>query len=56
MSTTTIATLKTTSINLLKVALLTAMLGALATALPANLTRIDSSAARVEAGTVSGQV
>lgn len=44
MSTTTIATLKTTSLNLLKVALLAAVFGALAAALPTNLTRINPTA------------
>ena len=55
MSTTTIATLKTTSLNLLKVALLAAVFGGLATALPANLTRINPTAT-LHSGELSAQV
>ena len=45
MSTTTLNTLKTTSITLLKLALVAAFLAGLATSLPANLTRINPTAA-----------
>ena len=55
MRTTTIATLKTTSLNLLKLALLAAMFGGLAAALPANLTRINPTAA-VHNGELNAQV
>ena len=55
MSTTTIATLKTTSLNLLKLALLAAVFGGLAAALPANLTRINPTAT-VQSGELSAQV
>lgn len=56
MSTTTMNTLKTTSIHLLKLALLAAVLGGLAAALPGNLTRINATAATSQASDATSQV
>lgn len=53
MSTRTLSILKTTSANLLKLALLAALLGGLAAALPANLTRINPTASVLEVGAAS---
>lgn len=45
MSKHTVTVLKTTSVNLLKVALVAALLAGLAASVPANLTRINPTAA-----------
>lgn len=56
MSTSTINTLKITSLQLLKIALLAALLGGLAAALPSNLTHIKASAAVLTLGEIAKEV
>jgi hypothetical protein len=55
MSTTTITTLKITAATLLKLALVAALLGGFASAMPANLTHINPTAA-VQLSSASAEV